>query len=373
MTVGFAADAGRPRCSWRRRSRSWSLSPWPWSVSWGWLRPGPRAGPLASGQGGCCRGDPTEHPQRLGPRFRPGVSCGRGRGRRRRPRSTTVELPVDCPSASRPVVIKATAVAARELGPPRARPASEPPTATARPTSARAGPACSFGWRAAEQGGATLVGLALSGLILMTGVLAVDIGALAAARAAAQTASDMAALAALTPGGRDAATRAAEIAQVNGAELVRCDCSAVQAVVRVRRRVRLVPGGLTVFVPARARAVLGRPAAASRATAPSADLLRAVDEDPANHLRGATGGRPARQRERCDGGGAVGGRRWRQGRGPRVQRQPRGLRWGLARCCCRGRLCRQPNYAGRWGRLRMFALWGLCCSRCSNDVQLRLQ
>lgn len=128
----------------------------------------------------------------------------------------------------------------------------------------------------------------------MAGVVAVDIGALAGARAAAQTAADMAALAALAPevghtqsepahdqppergsatdkgGGLDIsragdqarvgrASRAAEIAVVNGAELVRCDCSAVQAVVSVRRRVRFVPGGLTVLVTARARAVLGRP------------------------------------------------------------------------------------------------------------------
>ena len=147
----------------------------------------------------------------------------------------------------------------------------------------------------AERGGATLVGLALAGFVLMAGVVAVDIGALAGSRAAAQTAADMAALAALAPevehppqsepaheqlpergsatdegegldisraadqvrNGR--ASSAAEIAMANGAELVRCDCSAVQAVVSVRRRVRFVPGGLTVVVTARARAVLGRP------------------------------------------------------------------------------------------------------------------
>jgi uncharacterized membrane protein len=147
----------------------------------------------------------------------------------------------------------------------------------------------------AERGGATLVGLALAGIVLMAGVVAVDIGALAGARAAAQTAADMTALAALAPEvghppqsesaheqppergsapdkgegldssragdqARDGrASRAAEIAVANGAELVRCDCSAVQAVVSVRRRVRFVPGGLTVLVTARARAVLGRP------------------------------------------------------------------------------------------------------------------
>jgi hypothetical protein len=241
------------------------------------------------------------------------------------------------------------------------------------------------GWLAAETGGATLVGIALAGFVLMVGVVAVDVAALAGVRAAAQTAADMAALAALAPAvepppgrerehqrqpepgsptsrpdrrttptataqsegadafrasawaegadaarahasrasawvqGREAArvaaqtegpvaslgtglgsgwsasraaarsegwwsasreatpgrgldtsgtgdqardghaSRAADIAMANGAELVACDCSAVQAVVRVRRLVRLVPGGLTVSVTARARAVLGRP------------------------------------------------------------------------------------------------------------------
>ena len=73
-----------------------------------------------------------------------------------------------------------------------------------------------------ERGGATLVGLGLVGMLLMVGVVGIDIGALAAARAAAQTAADMAALAALThwdaEGGGVAAvavwgeTQAAEIA-----------------------------------------------------------------------------------------------------------------------------------------------------------------
>ena len=87
----------------------------------------------------------------------------------------------------------------------------------------------------AERGGATLVGLGLTGLILMVGIVAVDVGALAGARAAAQTAADMAALAALTPqvgwvaapGEGWGASQAAEIAEANGAELVRCDCSSV--------------------------------------------------------------------------------------------------------------------------------------------------
>jgi hypothetical protein len=156
-----------------------------------------------------------------------------------------------------------------------------PPAVPAAPC---ARPAATSGNRfvrpAGERGGATLVGMALAGFVLMVGVVAVDVGALAGVRAAAQTSADMAALATLTPSAEHApdrepegevrpeiggqstdprAARAAEIAAANGAKLVRCDCSAVQAVVRVTRRVRLVPGGLTVLVTARARAVLGRP------------------------------------------------------------------------------------------------------------------
>jgi Flp pilus assembly protein TadG len=264
---------------------------------------------------------------------------------------------------------------------------------------------------AGEEGGATLVGLALTGLVLLAGVAAVDIGALAAARAAAQTAADMAALAALTPQDGSAATpqdgsaaaapqrraqaqgsvapaaqrgatargsagahaenwreeRAAEIAAANGAELVDCDCSAVRAVVGVRRRQRLVPGGLTVVLTARARAVLGQPPAAGRATVRAIDLSRAVDGSRATRPRDPAGGdaagRPARQCERGDGGGAVRsvgdrgpGRRPRgaahQPRGP-----PHGPGWapaggGPARG--RARLLRV-----RWERLRLFALLGL--------------
>jgi secretion/DNA translocation related TadE-like protein len=134
----------------------------------------------------------------------------------------------------------------------------------ARPRKTRAAAVRSLEWRAAEQGGATLVGLALTGLLLMTGIVAVNVGALVGARAAAQTAADMAALAALTPGHQDPPSRAAEIAAANGAELVMCACSPVQALVRVRRRMRLVPGGLTVSLTAAGRAVLGGAVAGRR-------------------------------------------------------------------------------------------------------------
>jgi secretion/DNA translocation related TadE-like protein len=111
-----------------------------------------------------------------------------------------------------------------------------------------------------EAGGATLVGLALAAFVLLTGVLAVDLAALAVARASAQTAADMAALAALAPGHGPGPRRAAEIASANGTELVGCDCSVAQAVVTVRRQVPLVPTGLSVRLIVRARAVLAPPA-----------------------------------------------------------------------------------------------------------------
>ena len=110
--------------------------------------------------------------------------------------------------------------------------------------------------RQGERGGASLVALALAAFLLLAGLLAVDVGALAAARAAAQNAADLAALAALTPGDGPPSARATTIAAANGAELADCDCSAMQAVVTVRRRVVLAPTGLSVRVTARARAVL---------------------------------------------------------------------------------------------------------------------
>jgi Flp pilus assembly protein TadG len=132
-----------------------------------------------------------------------------------------------------------------------AGPVAAAPDAGGGPATAGKTPAA----RPGELGGASLVALALTAFLLLAGLLAVDVGALAAARAAAQTAADMAALAALTPGGRSEASKAAAIASANGAELVVCDCSAVEAVVTVRRRVALAPTGLSVRVTARARAV----------------------------------------------------------------------------------------------------------------------
>jgi hypothetical protein len=137
-------------------------------------------------------------------------------------------------------------------------------------------------WRA-EEGGATLVALGLVGFVMLAGMLAVDVGALAAGRAAAQTAADMAALAALTPGAGPA--EAAGIAAANGAELTSCDCSAVQAMVAVRRRVPLAPTGLSVRVTARAKAVLGVPVAPTRNPRADRPQEAPARRDPASRPR----------------------------------------------------------------------------------------
>jgi hypothetical protein len=160
-----------------------------------------------------------------------------------------------------------------------AGPVAAAPDAGGRPATPGKTPAAGPG----ELGGASLVALALTAFLLLAGLLAVDVGALAAARAAAQTAADMAALAALTPGGGSEASKAAAIASANGAELVVCDCSAVEAVVTVRRRVALAPTGLSVRVTARARAVLAARHAPRRRDLPA----RPQGGDPPSRSRAA--------------------------------------------------------------------------------------
>ena len=108
-----------------------------------------------------------------------------------------------------------------------------------------------------ERGAATLIALALVAVVVMAALVTADIGALAVARAQAQTAADLAALAAVTPtGGGPAPARAGEIAAANGARMTRCSCEPMEAVVSVRRRVRLAPFGRVVEVRADARAIL---------------------------------------------------------------------------------------------------------------------
>jgi secretion/DNA translocation related TadE-like protein len=116
------------------------------------------------------------------------------------------------------------------------------------------------GWASGERGAATLIALALSALVAIAVLVAADLGALAVARAQAQTAADLAALAAVTPADHgQAANRAGEVAAANGTRMTRCGCQPMEAVVGVRRRVLLVPFGVPVEVRAYARAVLQGP------------------------------------------------------------------------------------------------------------------
>jgi secretion/DNA translocation related TadE-like protein len=119
-----------------------------------------------------------------------------------------------------------------------------------------------------ERGAATLIALALVAVVVMAALVTADIGALAVARAQAQTAADLAALAAVTPIGDGLAlARAGEIAAANGARVTRCTCGPAEAVVSVRRRVRLAPFNRVVEVRADARAILPTTAPRSRRAA----------------------------------------------------------------------------------------------------------
>jgi secretion/DNA translocation related TadE-like protein len=124
--------------------------------------------------------------------------------------------------------------------------------------------------RRAERGSASLIGLAMCGFVMVATLVTADVGALVAARARAQTAADLAALAAVTPhpgasleptGGvpgdlGSPAGRAGAVAASNGAELVSCSCGPLETTISVRVPVRLIPPGTTVQVRAHARAVL---------------------------------------------------------------------------------------------------------------------
>lgn len=106
-----------------------------------------------------------------------------------------------------------------------------------------------------QAGSATVLALAFAVLLLLAGLVAVDVGLLVVARARAQAAADLAALASLTPPGAGA-WMAGVVAVGNDAELAACACGAGEAVVTVRTRVRMLPGRMVVSVSARARAVL---------------------------------------------------------------------------------------------------------------------
>jgi hypothetical protein len=114
-----------------------------------------------------------------------------------------------------------------------------------------------------------LIGLALCAFVVFAALVTADIGALAIARARAETAADLAALAAVTPrlavsgpgaaepGGLGSpAERAHLVATSNGAVVVACSCDALDSTITVRVQARLIPFGATVAVRGYARAVL---------------------------------------------------------------------------------------------------------------------
>jgi secretion/DNA translocation related TadE-like protein len=97
-----------------------------------------------------------------------------------------------------------------------------------------------------EGGSATVLGLAVIGLVVLVGVLLVTLLAAVAVRIEAETAADAAALAAVVAAidGRSPAASAAEVAAANGARLVRCRCpghseGTFSATVRITREVRI--------------------------------------------------------------------------------------------------------------------------------------
>lgn len=121
-----------------------------------------------------------------------------------------------------------------------------------------------------QRGSASLIGLALCAFVVIATLVTADVGALAFARARAQAAADLSALAAVTPypgaagpggpanpiGLGSPAERAQVVATSNGAEVVTCSCGSLDTTVGVRVRARLIPFGTTVGVRAYGRAVL---------------------------------------------------------------------------------------------------------------------
>jgi secretion/DNA translocation related TadE-like protein len=121
-----------------------------------------------------------------------------------------------------------------------------------------------------QRGSASLIGLALCAFVVIAALVTADIGALGVARARAETAADLAALAAVTPHlaapGRSApadptglgspAERAHLVATSNGADIIACSCDPLDSTVTVRVQTRLIPFGATVAVRGFARAVL---------------------------------------------------------------------------------------------------------------------
>ena len=115
----------------------------------------------------------------------PGGDQGHGRRRPRARPSTSPGRPATAPTTRTTQPTRAgSAPAARATQPTRT--VSAPAGGAAQPTRAGSAPAGSLDrLTVVENGGATLVGLGLAGVILMAGVVAVDVGALVSARGGA--------------------------------------------------------------------------------------------------------------------------------------------------------------------------------------------
>jgi hypothetical protein len=151
-----------------------------------------------------------------------------------------------------------------------------------------------------EGGSVSLIGLALCVFVVIAVLATVDVGAVVIGRTRAQTAADLAALAAVTPypvlpsgaAGAPASDapsvtprpnpdpppsnglgspieRAARVAAANGGRVMSCTCGPLETTIAVTVRVPLVPLGTSVQVRAYARAVLrqavGPPGTVARA------------------------------------------------------------------------------------------------------------
>lgn len=90
-----------------------------------------------------------------------------------------------------------------------------------------------------ERGSATVPAVAVLGLLLLVGAALGAVGALVAAHRSAQSAADLAALAAAhaLAGGRDGCAAAGAVARANGGEVTGCAVSGLEARIVVR-----VPG-----------------------------------------------------------------------------------------------------------------------------------
>ncbi len=109
--------------------------------------------------------------------------------------------------------------------------------------------------RRAEGGAATVLVVALAGLLLVVGLAVVGVTAVVVTHRSAQSAADLAALAGAgaLASGRDGCATADTIARGNGADLRSCEVAGRDVLVRVGATAR--PGfGLAFDLTARARA-----------------------------------------------------------------------------------------------------------------------